>query len=184
MAALLGCDIDLARDICAAAGPNPEGKTEVIDVANDNGGGQVVVSGAKSAVERACLIAKEKGVKRAMLLPVSAPFHCRLMAPAADAMAEALERTMPRAPAVPLIGNVRAAKVTSPEAILRGLVEQVTATVRWRECVDAMTALGVDSFIELGAGKVLTGIAKRLSPDAAAAAAGTPADIEALLKTL
>ena len=184
MAALLGCDIDLARDICAAAGPNPEGKTEVIDVANDNGGGQVVVSGAKPAVERACLIAKEKGVKRAMLLPVSAPFHCRLMAPAADAMAEALERTAPRAPAVPLIANVAAGKVTSPEAIMRGLVEQVTATVRWRECVDAMTALGVDSFIELGAGKVLTGIAKRLSPDAAAAAAGTPADIEALLKTL
>jgi len=184
MAALLGCDIDLARDICAAAGPNPEGKTEVIDIANDNGAGQVVVSGARDAVARACLIAKDKGVKRAMLLPVSAPFHCRLMAPAADAMAEALERTMPRAPAVPLIGNVRAAKVTSPEAILRGLVEQVTATVRWRECVDAMTALGVDSFIELGAGKVLTGIAKRLSPDAAAAAAGTPADIEALLKTL
>ena len=184
MAALLGCDIDLARDICAAAGPNPEGKTEVIDVANDNGGGQVVVSGAKPAVERACLIAKEKGVKRAMLQPVSAPFHCRQMAPAADAMAEALERTAPRAPAVPLIANVAAGKVTSPEAIMRGLVEQVTATVRWRECVDAMTALGVDSFIELGAGKVLTGIAKRLSPDAAAAAAGTPADIEALLKTL
>ncbi len=184
MAALLGCEIDLARAICAAAGPSPEGKTEVIDVANDNGGGQVVVSGAKAAVERACLIAKEKGVKRAMLLPVSAPFHCRLMAPAADAMAEALERTAPRAPAVPLIANVAAGKVTHPEAIVRGLVEQVTATVRWRECVHAMTALGVDSFIELGAGKVLTGIARRLSPDASAAAAGSPADIEALLKTL
>jgi [acyl-carrier-protein] S-malonyltransferase len=184
MAALLGCEIDLAREICAAAGPNPEGKTEIIDVANDNGGGQVVVSGAKAAVERACVISKEKGVKRAMMLPVSAPFHCRLMAPAADAMAEALERNPPRAPAVPLIANVAAGKVTAPAEIIRMLVEQVTATVRWRECVHAMTALGVDSFVELGAGKVLTGIAKRLSPDANAASAGTPADIEALLKTL
>jgi [acyl-carrier-protein] S-malonyltransferase len=184
MAALLGSEIDLAREICAAAGPNPEGKTEIIDVANDNGGGQVVVSGARAAVERACVIAKEKGVKRAMLLPVSAPFHCRLMAPAADAMAAALERTMPRAPSVPLVANVAAAKVTAPAEIVRLLVEQVTATVRWRECVQAMTALGVDSFVELGSGKVLTGIAKRLAPDAAAAAAGTPADIELILKSL
>ncbi len=184
MAALLGCEVDLARDICAAAGPNEAGKTEIIDIANDNGGGQVVVSGAKAAVDRACLIAKDRGVKRAMLLPVSAPFHCRLMAPAADAMAAALERTPPRPPALPLIANVAAAKVTDPAEIVRLLVAQVTATVRWRECVNAMTALGVDSFVELGAGKVLTGIAKRLSPDARAAAAGTPADIEALLKTL
>ncbi len=184
MAALLGCEVDLARDICAAAGPNEAGKTEIIDIANDNGGGQVVVSGAKAAVDRACLIAKDRGVKRAMLLPVSAPFHCRLMAPAADAMAAALERTPPRPPALPLIANVAAAKVTDPAEIVRLLVAQVTATVRWRECVNAMTALGDDSFVELGAGKVLTGIAKRLSPDARAAAAGTPADIEALLKTL
>ncbi len=183
MAALLGSEIELAREICAEAAENPEGKKEVIDVANDNGGGQVVVSGAKGAVERACVIAKAKGVKRAMMLPVSAPFHCRLMAPAADAMAEALERTMPLRPMVPLVANVAAAKVTDPAEIVRLLVEQVTATVRWRECVGAMTELGVNSFLELGSGKVLTGIAKRLSPDSAAAAAGTPAEIEAILKT-
>ena len=183
MAALLGSEIELAREICAEAAENPEGKKEVIDVATDNGGGQVVVSGAKGAVERACIIAKAKGVKRAMMLPVSAPFHCRLMAPAADAMAEALERTMPLRPMVPLVANVAAAKVTDPAEIVRLLVEQVTATVRWRECVGAMTELGVNSFLELGSGKVLTGIAKRLSPDSAAAAAGTPAEIEAILKT-
>ncbi len=184
MAALLGCELDLAREICAAAAADPEGRAEVIDPANDNGGSQVVVSGAKAAVDRACAIAKEKGVKRAMLLPVSAPFHCRLMAPAADAMAEALERTRPRLPAVPLVANVAAAKVTDPAEIARLLVEQVTATVRWRESVLAMTAMGIDSFMELGAGKVLTGIARRLAPDAAAASAGTPADVEAVLKLL
>ena len=184
MAALLGCELALAREICAAAETDREGKKEIIDPANDIGGSQVVVSGAKGAVDRACVIAKEKGVKRAMLLPVSAPFHCRLMAPAADAMAEALERTMPRAPAVPLIANVAAAKVTDPAEIVRLLVEQVTATVRWRESVLAMGAMGVDSFLELGSGKVLTGIAKRLSPDSAAVAVGTPADIELVLKTL
>jgi [acyl-carrier-protein] S-malonyltransferase len=184
MAALLGAEIDLAREICAAAAKDAGGREEVIDVANDNGGGQVVVSGARAAVERACAIAKERGVKRAMLLPVSAPFHCRLMAPAAEAMAEALAKTPPRAPAVAVMANVAAAKATDPAEIVRLLVEQVTATVRWRECVNAMTAMGVDSFVELGAGKVLTGIAKRLSPDAAAAAAGTPAEVETLLKSL
>jgi [acyl-carrier-protein] S-malonyltransferase len=184
MAALLGCELDLAREICAAAAPDPEGRAEVIDPANDNGGGQVVVSGAKAAVDRACVIAREKGVKRAMLLPVSAPFHCRLMAPAADVMAEALARTRPRPPAVPVVANVAAAKVTDPAGIVRLLVEQVTATVRWRESVLAMAAMGIDSYLELGSGKVLTGIAKRLAPDAAAAAAGTPAEVEAVLKTL
>ncbi len=184
MAALLGCELPLAIEICEAAAEAPDGKREVIDPANDNGGGQVVVSGAKAAVERACEISKARGVKRAMMLPVSAPFHCRLMSPAADAMAEALERTPPAAPAVPLIANVAAAKVTAPAEIARLLVAQVTATVRWRECVLAMNALGVDSYLELGSGKVLTGIAKRLAPDAAATSAGTPSDIEALLKTL
>ena len=184
MAALLGCELALAIEICAAAAEGPDGTKEIIDPANDNGGGQVVVSGAKAAVERACEISKTRGVKRAMLLPVSAPFHCRLMAPAADAMAAALEQTMPRRPMVPLIANVAAAKVTAPEEIVRLLVEQVTATVRWRECMQAMTALGVDSFLELGSGKVLTGIARRLAPDAAASAAGTPADIEAMLKVI
>ncbi len=183
MAALLGCELDLAREICAEAAIGPDGKKEVIDPANDNGGSQVVVSGAKAAVERACELARAKGVKRAMLLPVSAPFHCALMAPAADAMAAALERTRPRAPSVPVIANVAAAKVTDPDEIVRCLIEQVTATVRWRECMQAMAIIGVNSFIELGSGKVLSGLVKRIAPEATGASASTPADIEALLKT-
>jgi [acyl-carrier-protein] S-malonyltransferase len=184
MAALLGCELDLAREICAAATTDPvTGAKQVIDPANDNGGSQVVVSGAKAAVDRAVEISKDKGVRRAMLLPVSAPFHCALMAPAADAMAAALEASPPREPHVPLIANVAAAKVTDPDEIIRLLVAQVTATVRWRECMLAMAAIGVDSFVELGSGKVLTGLVKRILPDAAGTAIGTPADIEQLLKT-
>jgi [acyl-carrier-protein] S-malonyltransferase len=187
MAALIGAELATAEAICAEAAPIPDSETnarEVIEPANDNGGGQVVISGGRAAVERAVEIARTKGVRRAMLLPVSAPFHCALMAPAADAMAEALEKTPPIAPVVPLIANVTAAKVTDPDQIRACLVRQVTATVRWRECVLAMGALGVDSFIELGAGKVLTGLIRRIAPDAAAAAVGTPAEIEAALKTL
>jgi [acyl-carrier-protein] S-malonyltransferase len=119
-----------------------------------------------------------------MLLPVSAPFHCALMEPAAEAMAEALEATPPRAPIVPLIANVSAVKATDPAEIADLLVRQVTALVRWRECVNTMVALGVDSFIELGAGKVLSGLIRRIVPDAATASAATPADVEALLKVL
>jgi len=119
-----------------------------------------------------------------MLLPVSAPFHSALMAPAADAMAEAFDTTPPRAPVVPLVANVTAAKVTDPAEIRDLLVRQVTATVRWRESVQAMASLGVDSFVELGAGKVLSGLVRRIAPDAAASSAGTPAEIEALLKVL
>lgn len=119
-----------------------------------------------------------------MLLPVSAPFHCALMSPAADAMAEALEATPPRAPAVPLVANVSAAKATDPAEIRELLVQQVTAMVRWRECVHAMVELGVDSFVELGTGKVLSGLIRRIAPDAATVSAGTPADIEAMLKVL
>jgi [acyl-carrier-protein] S-malonyltransferase len=156
----------------------------VIEPANDNGGGQVVISGARTAVERAIEIARGRGVKRAMLLPVSAPFHCALMAPAADAMAEALARTPPAAPAVPLIANVTAAKATDPAEIRQLLVEQVTRTVRWRESVQTMLDIGVDSFVELGAGKVLTGLVKRIAPDARATAVGTPAEIETFLKSL
>ncbi len=183
MAALLGVEMDMAREICAEAETGPLGR-EIIACANDNGGGQVVISGHKGAVERAIEIAKAKGVKRAMLLPVSAPFHCALMAPAADAMAEAFANTPPRAPLLPLVANVSAAKATDPNMIRDLLVQQVTATVRWRESVQAMSALGVDSFIELGAGKVLAGLVKRITPDAATASAGSPADIEALLKGL
>ena len=184
MAALLGADLEQARAICDAAAETPEGEREVIEPANDNGGGQVVISGARGAVERALGLARERGVKRAMLLPVSAPFHCALMAPAADAMRDALGATPPGVPAVPLIANVSAQKVTEPAEIARLLVEQVTATVRWRESVETMAALGVDSFVELGAGKVLSGLIRRILPDATALAAGTPAEIEELLKSL
>jgi [acyl-carrier-protein] S-malonyltransferase len=185
MAALLGVDMDQAMAICAEAAPVPETiRKEVVQPANDNGGGQVVISGHRTAIERAIEIAKVKGIKRAMLLPVSAPFHCALMAPAADAMAEALENTPPREPLVPLVANVSAKRESDPDRIRDLLVQQVTATVRWRECVQAMTAMGVDSFVELGAGKVLTGLIKRVAPEATGMAAGTPADIEAVLKSL
>jgi [acyl-carrier-protein] S-malonyltransferase len=183
MAALLGVDMALAAEICAQAADGPDGP-EIVSCANDNGGGQVVISGNRSAVERAVEISKTKGVKRAMILPVSAPFHCALMAPAADAMAHALQNTPPRPPLVPLVANVSAAPVSDPESIRELLVEQVTATVRWRESVLTMVEAGVDSFIELGAGKVLAGLVKRIVPDAAAVSVGTPADIEAVLKIL
>jgi [acyl-carrier-protein] S-malonyltransferase len=185
MAALLGADMAQAIEICAEAAPEPTtGKREIVQPANDNGGGQVVISGHRSAIERAVEIAKTKGVKRAMLLPVSAPFHCALMAPAADAMAEALEKTPPMAPIVPLVANVSAKRESDPGRIRDLLVEQVTATVRWRECVSAMTDMGVDRYVELGAGKVLTGLIKRIAPDATGVSAGTPAEIEAMLKSL
>jgi [acyl-carrier-protein] S-malonyltransferase len=184
MAALLGALLQLAQEICVEAAPDAQGNKQVIDIANDNGGGQVVVSGHTGAVERAIEIAKAKGVRRAMLLPVSAPFHCALMAPAADAMAEALEASPATAPTVPLIANAAAAKATDPAEIVRLLVRQVTATVRWRECMEVMTGFGVDSFIELGAGRVLAGLVRRVAPDASAASAGTPAEIEQVLKTL
>jgi [acyl-carrier-protein] S-malonyltransferase len=184
MAALLGADLAEARVICAEAAVVPEGGREEIALANDNGGGQVVISGARGAVERALPIARARGVKRAMLLPVSAPFHCALMAPAAEVMAAALERTPPLPPRVPLIANVSAAKATDPAEIVRLLVEQVTATVRWRESVQTMTELGIDSFVELGAGKVLSGLVRRIVPDAASVSVGTPAEIESFLKTL
>jgi [acyl-carrier-protein] S-malonyltransferase len=186
MAALLGVEPEAAAAICAeAAMRRIEGETDlaqVVEVANDNGGGQVVISGDREAVERAVALAKEKGVKRAMLLPVSAPFHCALMAPAAREMEEALGDAPLRAPVVPLISNVSAAKVSDPDTIRGLLVRQVTGTVRWRESVAACVAMGVDSFVELGSGKVLTGLVKRIAPDAAGYSAGTPADIEALLK--
>ena len=185
MAALLGADMDQAADICAEAARVPDtGKLDVVQPANDIGGGQVVIAGHRTAIERAIEIAKVKGVKRAMLLPVSAPFHCALMAPAADAMAEALETTAPRAPIVPLVANVSAKRESDPVRIRDLLIQQVTATVRWRECVSAMTEMGVDRFVELGAGKVLTGLIKRIAPDASGLSAGTPAEIEAILKSL
>jgi len=185
MAALLGTELDQARAICVEAAKDPvTGKQEVVEAANDNGGGQIAISGHRTAVERAMEIARGQGVKRAILLPVSAPFHCALMAPAADAMAEAFEKTPPGVPVVPLVENVTAAKETDPARIRELLVAQCTGAVRWRECILAMAELGVDSFIELGAGKLLAGMNKRIVPDAACASVGTPADVEALLKIL
>jgi [acyl-carrier-protein] S-malonyltransferase len=188
MAALLGVDAPAAAEICAeAAVLKREGAPdlhEVVQVANDNGGGQVVISGHQAAVERAIEIAKARGVKRAMLLPVSAPFHCALMAPAAERMAEALGDIDMAAPVVPLIANVTAAKATQPASIKDLLVTQVTGTVRWRESIITAIEMGVDRFVELGAGRVLTGLGKRIAPDATALNAGTPAEIEALLKAL
>jgi [acyl-carrier-protein] S-malonyltransferase len=188
MAALLGVEMAACAAICAEAALwRREGQPDVrqvVQAANDNGGGQVVISGHREAVERAVEIARTRGVKRAMLLPVSAPFHCALMAPAAEVMEAALAEAAIRAPLVPLIANVTATKVVSAEEIKRLLVAQVTGTVRWRESVTAAVEMGVDSFVELGAGRVLTGLVKRIAPDARGLNAGTPAEIEALLKVL
>ncbi|EFH13269.1 ACP S-malonyltransferase [Pseudoroseomonas cervicalis] len=184
MAALLGAEMAQAQEICERAALTPEGGQEVVEAANDNGGGQVVISGHRAAVERAVALAKEAGIKRAMLLPVSAPFHCALMAPAADAMAEALALAELRPPLVPVVANVTAAKATDPTEIRELLVRQVTGTVRWRECIGTMRALGCERFIEIGAGKVLSGLMKRLAPEAQAMSVGSPAEIEAFLKTL
>ena len=178
MAALLGLDLAAAQ---AAADEAAQG--EVCAAANDNAPGQVVVSGHKAAVERAIDIAKAAGARRAILLPVSAPFHCPLMQPAADAMAQALAGAELRAPFVPLIANVTAAPVADPSEIRRLLVEQVTAMVRWRESVAAMAGLGVTGFVECG-GKVLGPMIKRIEPDAATVALVGMADIEAFVASL
>ena len=172
MAALIGTDAAAAHAVAEEAA---EGL--VCDVANDNGGGQVVLSGDRPAVERAVAIAQGRGIRRAVMLDVSAPFHCRLMDPAARAMARALADVGLTPPRVALYANVTAAQVSEPEAIRRALVAQVTGTVRWRESVAAMAAAGVDRFHELGAGKVLTGLVRRIAPGAAAGAVGTPADV-------
>lgn len=186
MAALLGVELEAAAAICADAAllTHDDGRTEtqVVAPANDNGGGQVVISGHRVAVERAIALAKTRGVKRAMLLPVSAPFHCALMAPAATIMADRLGEATLTPPTVPLIANVTAGRVTDPDTIRARLVEQVTGLVRWRESVLAMRAMGVDSLLELGAGKVLTGLTRRIDPELRGAAAGSPAEIDAMLK--
>jgi [acyl-carrier-protein] S-malonyltransferase len=170
MAALIGVDLAQARAIAAEAGC-------ICAAANDNGGGQVVLSGEKAAVERAVEVAKAKGVKRAMMLPVSAPFHCPLMRPAAEAMAEALSRVAVAPPRVPLVANVRAEPISDPTVIVRSLIEQVTDTVRWRESVLFMAQAGVTNFYEIGAGKVLAGLIRRIAETAKASSIGTPEDI-------
>ena len=179
MAALLGLDLPAALEVAAAAS---EG--EICACANDNAPGQVVVSGAKAAVERAIKLAGEKGARRSILLPVSAPFHCQLMAPAAREMEEALAQVTLAPPVVPLVANVTATPVSDPETIRRLLVEQVTGMVRWRESVLRLKAEGVSRLVELGAGKVLAGLAKRIDKDVEAAAVGQPAEVDAILKTL
>ncbi len=178
MAALLGTDIEAARAIAKEAEQG-----EVCDAANDNGGGQIVLSGHKTAVERAIEVAAARGVKRAIMLPVSAPFHCALMKPAADEMQEALAAITVSEPYVPLIANVSAAAVQDPSTIKQLLVEQVTGLVRWRECVLTMKEQGVHELVELGAGKVLAGLTKRIDREITASSIGTPAEIEAFLKT-
>jgi [acyl-carrier-protein] S-malonyltransferase len=179
MTALLGVGLEAARKVAAAAAQG-----DVCEVANDNEPTQVVLSGHKRAIDRVAEAGKEFGVRRAVPLPVSAPFHCRLMRPAAEAMAEALSRVEIKTPSVPLIANVLARPVSDPGEIRRHLVEQVTGTVRWRESVSYMTAHGITDMYEIGAGKVLAGLAKRIEKTLNATSLGTPGDIEAALGTL
>jgi [acyl-carrier-protein] S-malonyltransferase len=174
MAALLGLEYD-----AAVATAKEAAQGQVCDPANDNGGGQVVVSGNKEAVDRAVEIAKGKGARRAMLLPVSAPFHCSLMQPAAAVMADALSKVTINRPAVPLVSNVLASAISDPDEIRRRLIEQVTCTVRWRESITYMAGEGVTKFFEIGAGKVLTGLVKRITDGATGVAVGSPADVAA-----
>ena len=178
MAALLGADLALAQKIAEAASQG-----EVCAVANDNDPTQVVISGHKGAIDRAIEMAKDMGAKRAVPLPVSAPFHCPLMQPAAEAMADALGYVIVKAPAIPLYANVTAQPATDPDTIRNQLVEQVTGMVRWRESVANMTSAGVEEFIELG-GKVLAGMVKRIAPDAKVTSVVTIEDIEALAKEI
>ena len=174
MAALLGLDYD-----AAVAVANEAAQGQVCQAANDNGGGQVVVSGDKAAVDRAVEIAKTRGAKRAMLLPVSAPFHCWLMQPAADVMAVALSDIPIEKPVSPLVSNVLARDISDPDEIRRRLIEQVTGTVRWRESVAFMASRGVNRFFEIGAGKVLSGLVKRIAEGAVGISVGGPNDIAA-----
>ncbi len=174
MAALLGVGLDVARKVAEEAAQG-----EVCQIANDNEPTQVVLSGHKSALDRVTEVGKRHGVRRAVPLPVSAPFHCSLMQPAAEAMAEALGQVEMQAPVVPVVCNVRAAPISDPDEIRQHLVQQVTSTVRWRESVERMVADGVADFYEIGAGKVLSGLVKRIAPDCAAHAIGEPDDITA-----
>ena len=175
MAALIGIDLETATVIVEEAAQG-----QVCQTANDNGGGQVVISGHKAAVERAVAIATGKGVRRAMMLPVSAPFHCALMEPAAEVMATALSGVSITPPVVPLVSNVLAQAITHPVDILARLIEQITGTVRWRQSVAFMVAAGVTTFYEIGAGKVLLGLIKRIAETDRCLAVGAPQDIETL----
>lgn len=179
MAALLGAELDQAQEVVAEAAQG-----EVVSCANDNGGGQVVISGKKTAVERAIEVSKAKGIKRAMLLPVSAPFHCAMMQPAADAMAEALARATVNAPKLPVVSNVTANGVSNPDDIKKLLVQQVTGLVRWRESMQWLKSQGVTQAVELGSGKVLAGLMKRIDKDIETLSVGQPAELEAWARAL
>ena len=180
MAALLGLGIEQGHSVAAEAA----GADQVCAVANDNAPGQVVVSGHRQAVERAIAIARAHGARRSIALPVSAPFHSPLMAPAAEVMAEALGRVVLGSPIVPLVANISATATQDPIRIRRGLVEQVTAMVRWRESMLFLEQKGVEELVEIGAGRVLTGLAKRIAPDLAARSVGTPEEVESLIREL
>jgi [acyl-carrier-protein] S-malonyltransferase len=179
MAAILGLE---EQEVAAACAEAAQGS--VCQIANDNGGGQLVISGEKAAVERAAKLCTDKGAKRALMLQVSAPFHSALMAPAADTMREALAKVAKQEPAVPVVSNVAVAPLSDPDEIVRRLVEQVTGRVRWRETVEWFGANGVTTLYEVGAGKVLSGLARRINRDIATAAIGTPADVEAAVAAL
>lgn len=179
MVALLGVGVDVAEKVAAEAAQG-----DVCQVANDNEPTQVVLSGSKAAIDRVAEIGKAHGVRRAVPLPVSAPFHCALMQPAADAMADALSKVTINTPVVPVVANVVAGAVSDPGEIRRLLVEQVTGTVRWRECVGFLAANGITEVFEIGSGKVLAGLAKRIEKSLEASSIGTPADIEAALPKL
>lgn len=179
MSALLGVGVDVAKQIADAASQG-----DVCEVANDNDPTQVVLSGHKTALDRVPDIAKEHGARRAVPLPVSAPFHCSLMKPAADAMAEALAKIQVLPPAVPVVANVRAAAVSEPDEITQLLVDQVTGTVRWRECIGYMAANGVTDMFEIGSGKVLAGLAKRIEKSLNATSVGSPDSIDTALEAL
>ena len=179
MAALLGVGKEAGEKLAAEAAQG-----EVCQLANDNEPTQAVISGSKSAVDRAAQLAKAHGVRRFIPLNVSAPFHCALMQPAADAMAEALAKVEIKSPAVPLVANVLASPISDPAEIRQRLVQQVTGTVRWRECVARMAADGVTDIYEIGSGKVLAGLAKRIVPTLNAVSVGTPQDVEAVLSAL
>lgn len=176
MAALLGVDLEPALDICLEAQ-----KDQIVTVANDNSVGQIVISGHREAVERAIAIAGERGIKRTIMLPVSAPFHCPLMAPAALVMETALAKVDMRVPQLPLVANVTADVVADPQAIRTRLVEQVTGMVRWRQSVERLASKGVDAMLELGPGKTLAGLTKRITPDVVVHSLATPADIDTYL---
>ena len=176
MAAIIGLDESEVETACDKVRGNG-----CCQIANDNGGGQLVISGSRNEVEKAAELAREMGAKRALMLPVSAPFHSELMAPAAEAMARALAEVEVKAPVVPVVANVLATPISDPQEIIRRLVEQVTGQVRWRETMEWMAANGVTTALEVGSGKVLTGLARRITKDISGIAAGTPAEIDAVL---